>query len=250
MRYLTILFIILFWTLSLQAQVNIVLEIDNDQPAMGDHIELKVRVEGSQYASEPQIEGLDSFVAQSQGTSSQIQIVNGRTTVQKVYTYSLFPKQVGTFNLGPAKVEVDGDIFKSRAIQIKVAKEHTQKGIPQQKSHFIKAYVDKEAPYVSEQVIYTFQLFSRGEIYNAKLELPEFDGFWKQEIGKQRSYSKRVNGIEWRVTEIRYLLLPLSAGKIIIPSTSLMATTLVRQRERRRKDPRRQRGRGFFDSFF
>ncbi len=225
--------------------ISVQIALNNNAITMDDQIELEVQVNGTQSASDPKIMGSENFSIQESGTSSQLQMINGATTVTKVFQFILVPKREGEFTLGPAIVDVDGTEYKSQTATIKVAKTQNQDRTqaPEGKNAFVEAVVDKTSPFVHEQFIYTFRLFTRAGMSNASLDFPEFKGLWKEQLGDQRKYEKMINGIPWQVLEISYLLTGLGPGKVTIEEARLLGDVIVEGSGRRR-------GHSMFDQIF
>jgi hypothetical protein len=82
---------------------------------------------------------------------------------------------------------------------------------------FLRASIDKKEAFVGEQVVLTFQIFSRIDLQQVEaLSLPKLDGFWTVDTkaaahlqGEQRM----VNGVPYRVFMIQQrTLFPMKAG--------------------------------------
>ncbi|MCB0309272.1 MAG: BatD family protein, partial [Bdellovibrionales bacterium] len=215
---------------------SVTLSVDQNTITLGESLSLQVKVAGSRDSTEPVISNMDNFEIESSGTSSQIQIINGTTTVSKVFQYMATPKKEGVFQIGPAVIEVSGVKFQSRAVNITVSKSPThQKDAP----YRVKAFVDNSSPFVHEQIVYVFQFLTRVQLANAKLDAPKFSDFWKEDLGKEREYQMTDQGISWSVTEVRYALFPNRAGILKIEPTVLSAAVVIRSNRQ-----------SLFDSFF
>ena len=71
--------------------------------------------------------------------------------------------------------------------------------------------------------------------YCEDADIPDFNGFWKEQLGEQRNYEKIINGLAWQIMEVKYALFPLRVGKLIIPKTTLFAQILVPDRNKRNR---------------
>ena len=92
-----------------------------------------------------------------------------------------------------------------------------------------------------QQITYTFRLYNRVQINDAKFQPPEFKGFNAKEIEDRRSYREMINGREHMITEVHFVLTPLSAGPQTI-DPAVLQVGIVR--------PGSRRGRSPFDDFF
>jgi hypothetical protein len=90
--------------------------------------------------------------------------------------------------------------------------------------YFIEAVVSNPNPFVGEQVIYTFRLYSlvRGRTNNAQIIWPGFEGFWRQELSVIKEYEAQVAGSIYNVKERDIVLYPTAAGSINIGPTTFL----------------------------
>lgn len=220
--------------------VTVTMTVEQNQINLNESLMLQVTVEGTREASDPVITHGDSFEIHDGGTSSQIQIINGRTTSSKVFQYMIYPKKAGEFDLGPAQVEVDGKTYSSNIIKIVVSGESKRESQKNSEYFYVKASISDQQPYLGEQIVFTFQFFRRVDVTQAQMSPFEFKGFWIEDLGKQNDYEKVINGIPWSVTEFKKALFPHELGSLTIDPLNLTAQVLVRQKRRG----------GFFDSFF
>ena len=223
-----------FSSYALAASVS--LTLDRHSTTLEEPIRIQVIVEGTQNAPKPQIQNTSQFDVQKGGTSTQIQIVNGRTTRSITYQFVLYPRKEGKFRIGPAIVNINGKTISSNEVSINVLKASQ---VQKERLYYITANVNKQSVYVNEQVVYTFQFFTRVRVVNSQLEQLEFNGFWREEFGKQREYEKQINGITWLVSEFKVALFPTREGILNIPTATLAADFVLKTNRR-----------SSFDSFF
>jgi hypothetical protein len=230
----------LFWLIGAGAQgISVDLTTDRTVGSEQEPFQFQITVSGTRNAGTPVIENAADFDMQSGGTSTQIQIINGVTSSSGVTTFLLYPKKEGTFTVGPAKVEVDGQTYSSRTVRLKVVKESAAEIAPKDKPYFVTSTVNNKKPFVNEQIEYVFRFYRRAQLADAKLDLPNFNGFWKEETQKQKDFQQIKNGLQWAVTEVRFALFPEKPGELEIPPAILNARFIV---QGKRQSP--------FDSFF
>lgn len=212
--------------------------INRPEAAVEDQLLLTITVEGSRSAS-PELPDLSDFEVYSRGQSTQMSFVNGRVTSSVSYNYVLVPKRTGSFTIGAATVELDGETFSSEPIQVRIVGASEQ---PQEtRDLFLSAKISTTSPYVGQEVIYIWRFYRRVRIGDARLEPQEFEGFLVEDLGEVREYEATVNGVQYLVSEIRKALFPQEEGTLLIPPSRLTVEVLVRSR----------RGRSSaFDSFF
>ena len=227
--------------------VDVVMSVDRTKITMNDQVELKIDVRGGQGSSDPQIPVGGAFTIMGGATSSQMKFVNGKVSVNKSYQYSLLPKKVGHFFVGPAKVTVGSTVYKSNPVQITVKKAlpRNSKASNQEKQYYVEAVVDKKHPYLGEDFLYTFRLYTRVRFMNTQAEFPDFIGFLKENVEKEKNYTKVLDGQRWQVIEVKYLLSPKESGVKTIGPSVLHTDVVIRSKKPRRVRQRRS----VFDHF-
>ncbi len=215
----------------------------------------------------PDFSDFDILMGPSTSYSQSTQIINGKISshVSYTYTYVLQPRAVGEFTLGPAKLKIKNRVIESAALKIRVvqgsspaaaqgggnapAAASPQEAVTPSSSNpdlFVKILADKTRVYQGQAVAVTVKIYSRVNLTGLEeVDLPEFDGFLKQEIPTPdlRSLKREyINGVAYGTGVIqRYLLFPQTTGDIKIDPAKIVC--LVRERVHTSSDP-------FFDDFF
>ncbi len=213
-------------------------KVDKTEATIQDRILLTLSIEGTQRAGSPELPPMPAFDFISRGSSTRMQIINGQITSGVDYNYVLIPKKAGTFEIGPATLDLGGKTISSNKITLKIssagAKPRSAEDL------FITTTVSTKSPYVSEQVIYTFRLFRSVKIANASLENPSFEGFLVEPLGKERQYETVMNGKTFLVSEIKQALFPTREGIQKIDPAKVQCEVVTQTRRRG----------GFFDDPF
>ncbi len=216
--------------------------VDKNAVSVGESLTLSVVVEGG--SGEPDISALKDFSVVSSGSATNMSIINGTVTRRNTHNYILMPKREGKLLIPPLAVSVGREKLLTNAVRINVsARSAGSAGDGQSQNIFVTAGISDESPFEGEQIVYTFKLFTRYRFANAKLQKPDFKGFVVKELDKNDSYARVVNGMEYSVTEVTYILFPMETGEITIGS-SVLTCDLVRGRSRSRTNSL------FDDSFF
>ena len=222
---------------------------------------LKVELSGENANSikEINLPDTDEFaeLLSSGGTSQSIQFINGRMSVQKIFSYYFRAKKTGTFRFPSITVLNKGKKSKSAPFNIQVVKSTT--GSQQKRNRgkrtsvddtiennlFLKARVNKRRVYQNEPIIVTYRLYYAVNVTQiGTSKSPNTTGFWAEEFdipNPPPSSTEVVNGRRYNVAEIKKTaLFPTGTGKVTIGALGLDCD--VRVQSRRSKD--------FFDSFF
>ena len=219
----------------------------------------------------PSIKGFDILSGPFTSTSSNIQAINGRTSMSITYTFSYILRGTmeGTYDIPPAYVTVTGKQYQSNTVTIKVVKnagggQNPAQGgvsgnnngqndnIVQSSSNdvYVKAFISNANPLQGEGINVIFKLFFKVNVGNLNItKEPSFPGFWTQkntgDNTKAQTYKQVIDGQQYMVVDIRkYLLYPLKSGKMTIDPLELECVAQIkRQTKSKTGDP-------FFDDFF
>lgn len=210
---------------------SIVARVDKNELTLEDYVLLSLSVQGTREA--PKLPDMPAFKVQSRGSSSQVSIVNGQMSSTIEYSYLLYPLETGVFTIGPFSLEIGKSKVTSNSIQLRVGK--TPAADASARDVFVTAEVDNDRPYVHQQIVYSFKFFRAVKIANAGLtDVPSFEGFIKEDLGKEKEYQKIINGRQFVVTEIKYALFPTKTGVIEISPSILQCSMVVQKRGGRR----------------
>ena len=258
------LYIILFFTgLTVHAeQTRFVMSAPN-AVEVGKQFRLSFTLneQGSNLKLPPDLtSNFDVLMGPSTGQSTSIQTINGKTTteVSYSYTYILRAKKEGTFELRPASIEVNGNVFESNSITIQVVKQQSQPARPLddegdsrpvdlgKDNLLVRVEMNKRNVYRGEQIIATVKLYVNPNINLGgfdEVNLPTYEGFYTQDIQipQQINFTREVyNDKIYQVGILKKtILFPQQNGKITVEPFNL--SLLVQQRVKPRS---------FFDDFF
>ncbi len=197
---------------------GIAMQIDRQRAAIGDQLVLRITISGSQNA-QPQLPDLSEFKVFSGGNKTQYNMSSQGVSLGITYNFILEPRRPGTFTIGPASVELDGRLYKSRPVTVSIAK-----AAPAPKASgdlFTTARVSNKTPYVGQQVIYTWRFFRRIQLRDAQLTPFEFEGFLIEDLGELEEYTTLHRGRKYLVSELKKALFPQEQGKLVIPATQV-----------------------------
>jgi len=223
------------------ADVSVSLSLDRQEATPSDSIRMVVSVSGARECDVPPvIEGLDRFRVAQGGSSTRVEIRDGSIRSGVDYTYYITPSQPGRFQIGPARVQVDGDIFESNRVPLSIVKAAPGKSSAKG-AIFLTAGLSTKRAYVEEQVLYTLRLYLRTRVANISLELPEQDHLTFQQLGKPREYQGVLDGHTCQIVEVAYAVMGLKDGEYIIRPARMEMTAYGSGQQPRR---------GFFDDPF
>jgi hypothetical protein len=236
------------------------------QPGQQFRLVYTINAEADNFAP-PEITDFAVLSGPSQSTSSSVQIINNQVTrtFSFTYTYTLAAYKEGNYTIPAARIRSGGKQYTSNTVSIRVRPAATAPSgaqTPQGQSPqtpgtvgsrdvFLRATVDKSSPFLGEQVIVTYKLYTRIPVSNYHIEQsPAQSGFWAEELLADRTrllqYTDVVDGEQYTVAEIRKVaLFPQRSGDLRIDPLQVEIVARVQQQGQRRRT-----GDPFFDSFF
>ena len=220
--------------------------VDKNKCSVDDIINYKIELQDASSFGDINIDRLSIQFSIISGPSQQtsMQWINGSVTNSKTVSWTLAPKKTGKIKIPSLDVRIDGQTYKTNQIKLQV----TGSNKPQsERDVFITSEIDKEEVYLGEQITLTFKLYKKVEISVEPFEIPEFSGFWTEELYRpnQIKIDKKINlnGVRYEVgTLYKVALFPISGGEYVIEPLTMKVQT-QKKRSRRNRDP-------FFDPFF
>ena len=204
--------------------------VDRTQIGPGESLELSVSVKGGEGTVDTS--PLRDFKVLSGGTSTSVQIINGRMSREVNYTFTLIPLKEGRLVIPPLTVVSDNITRKTAEIIITVNPKNQERTGSEEV--FAEGKISNSSPYEGEPIVYAFRLFNAVQIANARFQKPEFSGFTAKEVENSRKTSRTIlNGREYNVTDLTILLVPLGAGPRTIDPGTLECDLVRRQNTRR-----------------
>ena len=258
-------------TLVAWAQPSIQVEVHNIVE-LQERFNLVFVVEGEHAPSDFQWEpGADFSLVwgPQKGSSTSIQMVNGKTTrsSQTSYTYILQARKTGTFTLPSAVAKVKGTEIRSKAVTIQVvdgdsnagnaaASQGSAQQQQQQRSSqatsgnadiFLRLSLSRNSVVVGEPVTATLKIYHRTNLVGFEnAQFPAFKGFWSQEVEAPSNIEfqrEQVNGTMYNSAVLRrWVLIPQKSGEQSIEPAEIVCLVNVQR-------PRSSSG-SIFDDFF
>ena len=171
----------------------------------------------------------DFSLAGRPGKSTQFEYNNGVSSHMISYIYTYIPNKIGTFEIGRTAVTDGKNTYTAPGTTVIVTGEsEPQTEIPSEANAniFIRTSVDKEDPYVGEQVTLTFELFNRSTIWgDTEYDPPTTTGFWTVALPKIPPSTKVMNNKLYHYNAIKNALFPTTSGELTIGSSSLDYST-------------------------
>ncbi|HYZ89065.1 MAG TPA: BatD family protein, partial [Myxococcales bacterium] len=198
------------------------------------------------------------IVTTSQSEDASFTFVNGSPTFRRttVITVRLAPRREGKLTIEAARLNYGGKAYSTQPISIRALPPGQQPSAksraraqpppdrlddetaidpfrdahPQSRDLVLRASVDRERPYVGQQVTYSLYLLARDNVSGINtLQLPRLDGFWSEELEAPRDLvaePRIIDGVPYRTFLLRKrALFPLHAGRIQVDPAEVEVLT-------------------------
>ncbi|MBC8045376.1 MAG: protein BatD, partial [Fimbriimonadaceae bacterium] len=205
----------------------------------------------------------DFYVVGGPNQSSQISMINGKTTQSVSFNYALQPKSIGKFTIGSASIKCGNDNLTSQPITIEVTEapvtqnnnssdQATDLNKYVKENYFIKTEVSEAEIYRGEETTITFKLYINRNSAIADHQVtgmnkvPKFNGFYADDIDVSNSPPtyETINGQSYVVYIIKKTVLTAQqAGDLEVDPFSIDAIVAVKTKSKKKsRDP--------FEDFF
>ena len=245
-------------------EIEISASVDRTMIGLNQTFTLEVSVSGDKANNigDPKIPELSAFAAYmgSSGTTQNIQVINGRMSVSKTYSFTYMATTIGKFTIPPTTVTFGGAEFSSKAIEIEIVSSNAPPQTRQRKTApasldqpqdqasddnlFLQVSANKRRAYVNEPIILVYKIYTRVTVTQYGIDkLPTTAGFWVEEFplsNQPQTVEEIYNGKKYIVAEIkRMALFPTDAGQKTVGPMQIECNVRVQTQRR-----------SIFDSFF
>ena len=227
------------------------------QVGVGRQFVLNVEVAGTQQLEgEPVLPAMDGFARYlGAGTSTSVQIVNGRTTVSLTYQYRFLATQEGEFEIGAVRVPIGGRVLETEPLTLVVSDAPPVPGAGAGAGArpgagagagdpgadlapddlFVEAVVGKTRAFENEPVTVEYRLFTVVNVESYSItNLPLATGFLTEELEQPDAPTvERLvrNGREYVSAVIRRaVLFPTGSGRKTLDPLGLEAQVRLQNR--------------------
>ncbi|ODU44580.1 BatD family protein [uncultured Aquimonas sp.] len=206
--------------------------LDREQVVLGESVTLNIETD-QPGSGEPDLSTLGSDVrVLGSSSSTQISLVNGRQSMRTLWGVVLEPLSAGV--LGIPALEVRGQRTEPLRLTVLPAAAQPRDGTA---DLLLEVEVDREQPYVQQQVIYTVRLLYAVTLLDGQLDEPGAAGADIRRLGGDATYSREMGGRRYSVVERRYALTPLASGPLAIEAPRFRGRALAGGRSNRMFDP-------------
>ena len=233
MHYRNLTHIIIFLIgFSSFSQVNFTTKLSKNRLGLNERVKVEFSVDkdGDNFIP-PKFENFRIVSGPSQSIRNSW--INGKRTYSKSYSYFLSPIEKGSFEIGQASIEVEGEIYKTLPVKVTVTSAVDKPTNPNdpnyladKKIHLV-AELSNKSPFINEAVSVTYKLYvspDTGVDNWRELEAPRYANFWSNniDIKSLNVQNGTYKGEPYRYVVLRRTLLyPQKTGRLKIEPLTL-----------------------------
>lgn len=255
-RLWTVFFSVVIGALALPAivhaeEISVQARVNRRQVPLNGRLHFSLQINGTQNVQAPDLR-LDGFTAQYLGPSTQIAIVNGRTSTSITHTYLLTPQREGAVTIGPLGVQVNGKTFQTDPIHVEVLPpapvtsqggwagiqapaDEQRESQPLDEALQLQLGVDRRRAYLNQAIPIRLQLLIGGVAVRG-IEPPvlQADGFLITPFQQPLQSEVMVSGQPTTLLEFTTVAVPIKTGARSLGPASVNCQIVQRQPARRR----------------
>ncbi|MBA2368899.1 MAG: BatD family protein [Candidatus Protochlamydia sp.] len=203
--------------------------VNRNQINLGENVILNLTLKGAAVKEAPSFNALKkSFFVNSQNQSSSTVIVNGKVSSSMIWSLTLTPQKEGDAFIPAISIETTEGTLSSEPITIRVVKgagpnDTDSNGL------ILTAEMSNGKPYKNEPFILTFRLTSKENLANIQMHKLAIEEAIVEANGEPKIYEKIVDGVRVGVLELSYVITPLKAGLLKIPSIFIRGGIVVKR---------------------
>ena len=214
------------------SQVNFTTKLSKNRLGLNERVKVEFSVDkdGDNFIP-PKFENFRIVGGPSQSIRNSW--INGKRSYSKTYSYFLSPIEKGSFEIGQASIEVEGEIYKTLPVKVTVTSAVDKPTNPNdpnyladKKIHLV-AELSNKSPFINEAVSVTYKLYvspDTGVDNWRELEAPRYANFWSNniDIKSLNVQNGTYKGEPYRYVVLRRTLLyPQKTGRLKIEPLTL-----------------------------
>ncbi|HCQ16183.1 MAG: hypothetical protein CMI36_07375 [Owenweeksia sp.] len=223
MQRILLVILLAFNALLVQAQVSFKANANRTTVGKNEQftVEFKANSKGNNFQA-PSFEGFRVLGGPNTSVSSYMDNYGMRFNVS--YSYVLQPREVGTYEIGPASMEIDGETYRTQPLTITVEQSSPRANDPDDpysvaaSNAFLRVITSKTSVYQGEPLVASYKLYFKTNISRPELlDEPDFTGFYKDNVDLKRIDTEQdmYQGERYTTGIIRQVvLIPQRSGSI------------------------------------
>lgn len=223
------LIIVVFFSVSAYA-AEFSATVDKTELTTEETLNLSFKLLGESTGVSPDINELkENFDVISNSQFSNEKIINTVRVASHEWNFVLEPKKAGDFEIPAITISAKSQELVSKPIKIKVNQAKQLGSSAKNNNIFVVTNATKTDPYLNEPIIYQVKLYTKLDLSNTIFDTLVLEDAIVQPLGGYKVSDAKHNGLDIKVIELSYLITPLKAGKLIIPSQKIKGTVITNE---------------------
>lgn len=217
--------------------------INRSEVSLSEGFTLTLTLKDASAKTSPSIEPLtNDFHVNSQQQFSNTSFINGKVTASTSWKYILIPFSEGEIIIPSLSLMTSEGVLSSAPLKIQAVKSLAPTtAAPISDDVVISTQLSNENPYKNEPIFLTIRLTSQQMMANIQAQKLHVEDAIVEIESQPKVYEKIVDGARVKVIEFGYLITPLKAGTLKIPSHVVQGSGTVKWKHNTRS---------FFDNDF
>ncbi|PYI94097.1 MAG: hypothetical protein DME97_04315 [Verrucomicrobia bacterium] len=224
---------------AIAASADVTAVLSNSNTAVGQPVQLQIKVTGSASARPPGAIAVDGLDIRFSGQSQLLEGRNFQFTYSYIYNYTVMPLKAGTFKIPPQTVEAGGSTLRTPELTLQVAADSSTAQSPRSKSSasidpskiaFVELTLSKTTAYVGEMIPAVvrvgFNVRTPVESLGNGAEITG-QGFTAQKMREPRQTIETIGGRTYQVFTFKTALSPARSGKIEVGPVQVHAVVRI-----------------------
>ncbi len=200
---------------------EVAVRINKNAISLGDSLRLAVTVKNADDARADLSPVMD-FQVLSEEKGASLTLEDKVVTRSVTLSYRLVPLKLGTLRIPALTVRAGGETLTTKPLEVTVmAEAPSGDGGENGRLAYLETETSRAAPYVGEEFLYKTRIYRSVPLASASLRDPDFTGFAAKRVPGQRDFETLKDKITYMVSEVTYLLTPLSPGARLIKGATL-----------------------------
>jgi hypothetical protein len=227
---------------------SITAELSDTEIEISEPAQLQLTIEGS-VDGNIEVPVVDGLLFEQAGRSTQMNFVNGKFSHTLTLVYLIRAQKTGNLTIPSIKAEIDGKNEATLPLTLTVkgqgggsqaqgqaqpqtrgqtqGQQGQSQAVKQAGGVFLERECNKKDPYVGEQIICYVRIYHRNNIYSGQRQGDVGTDFRRFSVEGERKYVRQLEGVSYGVIELREVIVPLKAGKSVLPPAGLLARIAV-----------------------
>lgn len=217
---------------------NFTATLDRDTTHVGESVMLSLNFEDASPNGTPSLPPLSGLRVASVGQSSQVSIVNGKSTASESYNFTLVPTQAGDIAIPALRFQADGKTLTSQPLVLKVLPGDAPANPEATLTNlaFVRLIVPKTEVYLGEPFPVEIQLYFQN-VQNVSMPQLHAEGFSLGQATKPTQSRTQLGNFIYNLLVFKMSATAAKVGTLTLGPVESSLTVLIPLNNGRQRDP-------------